>query len=170
VLPAGTTITVTELQALTHGDRLTPIPRQPPRASPETAPPTPTLTELATDCERRFIEARTARDAEAMAEAILTLETAIREWAADTEEDDGTDQARAILRTLIVRLSQSAAPGLTDPTHLWKPLIPPLLALREDLRTRHDYKTADALRNALTAAGIHLQDSTEGVEWSLSNS
>ena len=42
-----------------------------------------------------------------------------------------------------------------------------VLRVRERLRARRDYETADAVRNALAAAGVELQDTAAGADWSL---
>jgi len=66
--------------------------------------------------------------------AVLDLEASVNAWSNDTEEDDGAEQARAVLRTLVLRLGQ----------------------------------TADAVRDALAAAGVDLRDTADGVDWSVS--
>ncbi|GLZ01596.1 hypothetical protein [Actinoplanes sp. NBRC 103695] len=168
VLASGTELTLTELRALAHGvpiDRVLPPPR--PTGQAEAPAPSATITETAADCERRFDEALAGRNAEAMATAILDLEESVRAWATDTEEDDGMDQARAVLRTLIVRLSQAATPGLTDPAERWKPLIKPLLGVRDQLRDRRDWAAADAIRDALAAAGVDVRDEPGATSYSV---
>ncbi len=46
-------------------------------------------------------------------------------------------------------------------------LIEGLLAQREAARAAKDFGTADAVRDALTAAGIQLEDGADGTHWSL---
>jgi cysteinyl-tRNA synthetase len=112
----------------------------------------------------------TARDASGMVEAILDLETAIRDWSADTEEDQGTDQARDVLRSLIVRLGEAATQGLRDPREPLIPLVEPLVALREQFRAQRAYPAADTIRSALSAGGVRLDDTERGTRWSLQRS
>ena len=50
------------------------------------------------------------RDADAMVGVILELETAIGQWEADMDEDQGTEQARALLRSLVGR-ARAGGPG-----------------------------------------------------------
>ncbi|MET0493758.1 MAG: hypothetical protein ABW000_11585 [Actinoplanes sp.] len=166
VLPAGVTVSLTELRALAHQGT---IARAIPRQARETAVVAPsfTVSEVAAECERRFDAGLAGRDAAAMTRAVLDLESTVHEWRGDTEEDDGAEQARAVLRTLILRLGQAAAGGLVDPAELFRPLVQPLLGIRERLRARRDYVSADEVRDALSAAGVELQDTATGADWSL---
>ena len=81
-----------------------------------------------TNAEREFAAAAGDRDAAAMAGVILELETSIKQWEADTDEDQGTEQARALLRSLIGRLGQ-AQTGLADPRDRLQPAVEPPAAL-----------------------------------------
>ncbi|MEV0131765.1 hypothetical protein AB0H83_25300 [Dactylosporangium sp. NPDC050688] len=166
VLPAGLTLTLTELRGLAHGHSVTMVipTRTTPVSAADTAPAT--VTEVAADCEQRFNAAHARRDAPAMTQAVLDLEATIHDWSTDTEQDDGAEQARAVLRTLILRLGHAATTGVADPASQLQPLVQPLLELRDRLRANHDYPTADAVRDALTAAGIDLRDGPNGVRWS----
>ncbi|MFI1194515.1 hypothetical protein ACH4T9_14840 [Micromonospora sp. NPDC020750] len=165
VLTAGATLSLAELCALTRSDRLAAgrvdgVPGQPSRA----ARPAP-LPEVTLDCERRFEAARLAGAADDMVQAVLDLEETIGVWGADTDEDEGTTQARAVLRSLIVRLGHAAAVGLRDPHDRLRPLVEPLLALRERLRGEQAYQAADSIRAALTAAGLTIHDTRAGTQW-----
>jgi hypothetical protein len=166
VLPAGVTVSLGELRALAHHGT---IARAIPRQAQQTAAAVPSLTisEVAAGCERRFDDGLALRDAVAMAQAVLDLESTIHDWRGDTEEDDGAEQARAVLRTLILRLGQAAAGGLVDPADRFRPLVRPLLGVRERLRARRDYVSADGVRDALAAVGVELKDTGAGADWSL---
>jgi hypothetical protein len=166
-IPAGATLSLGELRALAHhGTIARAIPRQRP-AAPEAGSSALTVSEIAADCERRFGEALARRDAGTMAQTVLELEAAVHAWSSDTEEDDGAEQARAVLRTLIVRLGQTATAGVRDPADMLRPLVRPLLHLRERLRAARDYAAADEVRDALAAVGVELRDKPEGADWSL---
>ena len=128
------------------------------------AQPVP-LPEVMAEAERRFGVAAGARDATAMVAVILALETAIEQWEADTDEDQGTEQARAVLRSLIGRLGRRAADGLTDPRDRLRPAVEPLIALRNTLRAEGNFAAADAIRHALTATGLDLSDTPEDTRW-----
>lgn len=45
------------------------------------------------------------------------------------------------------------------------PLVDTLLALRDQARQRQDFASSDRIRDALTAAGIVVEDSRDGVRW-----
>ncbi|MGH3200640.1 MAG: hypothetical protein ACRDOA_20695 [Streptosporangiaceae bacterium] len=123
------------------------------------------LPEVMAEAERGFGAAAGDRDAYAMVRVILELETAIRRWDADTDEDQGTEQARALLRSLIGRLGRAAQDGLTRPWDRLRPAVEPLVALRDTLRREGSYAAADAIRQALTAAGLDVRDTPEGTVW-----
>jgi len=123
------------------------------------------LPEIMAAAERGFEAAAGARDADAMVGVILELETAIVQWEADTDEDQGTEQARALLRRLIGRLGRAAQDGLTDPRDRLRPAVEPLLALRTALRGAGHFAAADAIREALAAAGLDVSDTPEGTRW-----
>jgi hypothetical protein len=123
------------------------------------------LPEIMAAAEQRFEAAAGARDADAMVGVILELETAITEWEADTDEDQGTKQARALLRSLIGRLGRAARGGLADPTDRLRPTVEPLLALRTALRGEGNFAAADVIREALAATGLDVSDTPEGTRW-----
>jgi hypothetical protein len=186
VLPAGTRLSVAELRDLVHGDPARGI-RRPPDGtagpadggavdgapgtgggagaaggSEEAARPLP---EIMAAAERRFDTAAGQRDADAMVGVILGLETAITQWEADMDEDQGTEQARALLRGLIGRLGRAAQDGLADPRDRLAPAVEPLLALRATLRGAGDFAAADAIRDALAGAGLDISDTPAGTRW-----
>ena len=65
---------------------------------------------------------------------ILDLEYAVHAWMADTDEDQGTEQARAVLRGMIGRLDEVVTEGLRDPVDKLRPAVDPLVELRSALR------------------------------------
>jgi len=123
------------------------------------------LPEVMAAAERGFGAAAGARDADAMVGVILELETAITQWEADTDEDQGTEQARALLRSLIGRLGRAARDGLADPRDRLRPAVEPLIALRTALRGEGNFAAADAIREALVTAGLDVSDTPDGTRW-----
>ncbi len=123
------------------------------------------LPDLTRAAAAQFEAAASDRDGQAMVAAILDLESAIEAWASDTDENDNSDRARAVLRGLVVRLGKSAAGGLVDPADRLRPAIAPLIKLRATLRKDGAYQAADDIRTALQAAGIELRDSPDGTTW-----
>jgi hypothetical protein len=124
------------------------------------------LADLTHRAQTRFEEALGERDAASMITVILDLEDSIHSWTADTEEDQGSSQARAVLRGLITRLGDVLAEGLADPADRFGPAVDPLLALRSALRAEGRYQDADVIRDALTGAGIKISDDPTGTRWS----
>jgi hypothetical protein len=176
ILPAGMSLSVADLRGLVLGAKpadqgggtpSVPVPSGP--VPPGPVPPGPVLLvplpEVMAEAERGFEVAASARDAGPMVAVILALETAIKRWEADTDEDQGTEQARALLRSLIGRLGRTAQDWLTDPRDRLRPAVEPLIALRNTLRAQGNFAAADAIRHALTAAGLDLSDTPGGTRW-----
>jgi hypothetical protein len=181
VLPAGTRLSVAELGDLVQGIRRAAGggrgPADDEDAPAGAGPAEPgggdhagdgellPLPEIMAAAERRFEAAASGRDADAMVGVILELETAIGQWEADMDEDQGTEQARAQLRSLIGRLGRAAQDGLADPRDRLRPAVEPLLELRATLRCAGNFAAADAIRDALTGAGFDVSDTPEGTRW-----
>lgn len=165
VLPAGSELTLGELRGLVAGTARAALRSGPAcRSAPD--PAARSLLEITRECERRFATAQEERDGHGMAAAVLDLEAAIRDWAADTEEDEGVDLARDVLRGLIARFGEVAGTGLRDPDEALRPLVDPLVKLRDWLRQQRNYPLADALRAVLTDAGVEVRDGERGTTWS----
>ncbi len=178
VLPAGTRLSVAELRDLVRGFRRAAGggdglegtgPAEPAdrgnAAAGDGEPSNLPLPEIMAAAERRFEAVAGSRDADAMVGVILELETAIAQWEADMDEDQGTEQARALLRSLVGRLGRAARDGLTDPRDRLRPAVEPLLELRATLRGAGNFAAADAIRGALAAAGLDVSDTPEGTRW-----
>jgi hypothetical protein len=155
-------------------DRPTPAATAPTRSAGPTGSPAPegdgadSLEVATTVCERRFDEALAAGDARAAVAAVLGLDAAIAEWSADTLQSDQVDRARAALRSMIVRLGEAATVGLRDPREVLGPVVEAALDARRAAREQRAFAVADALRDGLTAAGVEVRDTADGVEWHLS--
>ncbi|WP_433332862.1 hypothetical protein [Spirillospora sp. CA-294931] len=152
-LPAGEVLTMTRLRALLRGESAPPPRRTERRPAPE--PEGETLKEIVEESGRRF---EAAAEPAAKAEAILRIEAAVAEWAADTEEDEGTEWARTVMRGLIVRLADGGAAPLDA-------AVPDLVAIRAELRSAGHYELADRVRDALARHGIELRDTPAGTRW-----
>ena len=177
ILPSGMTLSVADLRALSRGagngrgaaGRGGAAAAGDASAEAEEAGgagPLP-LPEVMADAQLGFGIAAADRDAAAMVAVIIGLENAIRQWAADTDEDQGTEQAHALLCSLIGRLGGAAQSGLADPRDRLRPAVEPLLQLRSALRGQGNFAAADAIRNALAAAGLDISDTPGGTAWQL---
>ena len=178
VLPAGAVITLGGLRGLVTGQARTgpagtgfasavTLCQDPAAASPRqpVLPAARPLPEVTSDARRRFDAADRAGDAPAMVAAILDLEDAVHAWSADTEEDQGTPQARAVLRGLITRLGKAAEQGAGLPGDSLRVLVQRLIELRAAMRREGRYPAADAIRDALADAGLEVRDSPDGTGW-----
>jgi cysteinyl-tRNA synthetase len=96
--------------------------------------------------------------------AALALEAAVAEALGDTSTPSA-EVARARLQTMLVRLGEAATAGPLDQREVLAPLVEAVLAARQRARAAGQWAVADALRDALTAAGIELRDTPTGTEW-----
>lgn len=172
VLPSGATLTLPELREMVATGNAGPGSASPPgcsgaeRSAPRAGERADgELPELTIAAEKTFEAAARQRDGARMVAAILDLESAIEAWASDTDENDNSDRARAVLRGLVVRLGKKADAGLADPADRLRPIVEPLLKLRESLRRDGSYAAADEIRNALRSGGIELRDTPDGTQW-----
>ena len=118
----------------------------------------------------RFDAALTSRDVDGCVAAILDLEQALLDWSADTLTSDEGDHARAQLRTMVIRLGELATVGARDPREAVGAFVEALLELRRRARDARDFTTSDWVRDRLTEAGVEVRDTTDGVEWHITNS
>jgi hypothetical protein len=181
VLPAGTKTTLDDLRSLVRsgapaaGSAAARQSTGDDGAGQQTEPasdqirPAMALNEVTVDAEGRFAAATRDRDSATMVSAILDLEAAIEAWSTDTDENDDSDRARAVLRGLVARLGRTAEQGLVNPSDRLRPAVEPLIALREALRKDNAYAAADVIRNALAAAGIELKDTPDGPRWDVTS-
>jgi cyanophycinase-like exopeptidase len=126
--------------------------------------PLPDIVERA---ERQFEAALAEGDGKALIMIILDLEYAVHEWAADTDEDQGTEQARTVLRGMIGRLEEVITDGLRDHRDELRPAVEPLLELRSALRAQGRFDDADAIRAAVAAISVQITDGSDGTHWTV---
>jgi hypothetical protein len=116
---------------------------------------------------RDFDAALERRDIAGCVTAVLTLERTIAAWTADTLQSDDLDEARRVLRVLVVRLGEVAERGGRDPREVVRPYVELLLDLRAAARDTHDFATSDRVRDRLESMGIEVRDAPEGTQWSI---
>ncbi len=167
VFPSGATVALDELRAIAAGGG--PSPGTPSAQSPAAEAPgvTPSLRAEADRLEQVFDTGLRARDVSAAVTAVLELEQAIVDWSADTEEEDGTEGPRALLRRMVTRLAELAMVGARDPREVVAPFVDALIELRDHAREQGSWTLADTLRDRLTAAGIEVRDTPDGAVWLL---
>lgn len=116
--------------------------------------------------EADFASAIDSADASRAVRAALDLESAIRNWSADTLQSDAMDRAHAALRSMIVRLGDVAVRGLADPREVLAPVMDVLIEVRTAVRADKRYDLSDLIRDRLGAASIEVRDTPEGPVWS----
>jgi cysteinyl-tRNA synthetase len=106
--------------------------------------------------------------------ALAVVHQAVRSGNAALAEGDRQTAGWALLdvrRMLTVLgldpLSQWPSSSSGDVTEIIDALVRLALAARADARTRKDFAAADAVRDQLDAAGIHVEDTAEGPRWRL---
>ncbi len=167
VFASGTTVAIEELRTIAAGGGPTRSSPNAPHVIAEPTPPPPSLRAEAEALQDVFDTGLRSRDVNAAVTAVLELEQAIVDWSADTEEMDGTEGPRAMLRRMVTRLAELAVVGARDPREAVTPLVDTLLELRAQAREQGSWALADTLRDRLTAAGIEVRDTPQGAHWLL---
>ena len=108
------------------------------------------------------------RDVDGCVAAVLGLEEAIAAWQADTLQSDDADEARRVLRALVVRLGELAEQGAADPADAVGAVRRGVAGSADGARENKDFATSDLVRDRLVAAGVEVRDTAEGTSWSLS--
>lgn len=154
VFPSGSVLDLAAL-ADTAGETATIAP--PPAAADaesEAAEAALSLGAIADALDTKFGAALADQDVATCVAAVLDLESAIDDWAADTNISPDHEHARSLLRGMVVRLGE-----LATAAHEAVPaLVDSVRAVRDQARQARDFATADALRDALTGAGFAVQD------------
>ena len=172
---AGESLGLDELSAMLRGESVATV--APVAASPaadsgvprDAAEPGPALS-LRAEADRAradFERALASRDVDGCVAAVLGLEEALAAWQADTLQSDDADEARRVLRALVVRLGELAEQGAGDPAERVAPFVEALLAVRAAARESRDFATSDLVRDRLVAAAVEVRDTADGTEWSL---
>jgi cyanophycinase-like exopeptidase len=170
VFGAGTTVGLDEIaatgagRASAHGVAV-PVSAAPPAMDQQHRSP---LLADAARFEAAFDAALEARDVPGMVSAVLELDRAIEAWSADTLQSDEPDRARAVLRSMIVRLGDVAVMGAREPRDVVAPYVDLLLAVRARARDARDFALSDTIRDGLAAAGVEVRDTPDGAAWLLS--
>jgi hypothetical protein len=125
---------------------------------------------LGADIDRldaEFSAALERRDADAAVAATLALDEAMVAWSTDSLQSDEMDRARALLRSMVVRLGEATRRGLVDPREIIAPFVDVAVAVRAEVRAAKRYDLSDQIRDGLAAAGVEVRDTPAGQEWGL---
>jgi hypothetical protein len=173
---AGESLGLDELSALLRGERAAGGSGAPAGVPEKSAEPVvtdePAALSLRAEADRArtaFEAALAARDADGCVAAVLGLEQAIADWQSDTLQSDDADEARRVLRALVVRLGELAERGAADPAVGVAPFVEALIDVRRVARDNKDFGTSDLVRDRLVAAGVEVHDTPDGTEWTLTS-
>lgn len=167
---AGQTVAFADLAGLLRGDEPTDTTTAPPAVVQEAEEAAPAATSLRAEAEAArtaFDAAMGRRDVQGCVTAVLDLEGAIAAWSADTLQSDDVNEARRVLRALVVRLGEVAVNGARDPREQLAPYVDLLLDLRSSARDARDFAASDLVRDRLSALGVEVRDTPDGASWDL---
>jgi hypothetical protein len=167
---AGQTVAFADLAGLLRGDEPTDTTTAPPAVVQEAEEAAPAATSLRAEAEAArtaFDTAMARRDVQGCVTAVLDLEGAIAAWSADTLQSDDVNEARRVLRALVVRLGEVAVNGARDPREQLAPYVDLLLDLRSSARDARDFAASDLVRDRLSALGVEVRDTPDGASWDL---
>ena len=171
VIPSGSVLAIDDLRPDGGGSR------QPSVAAAAAAASTPSVTAVrtplldeATRLDAVFTHALAAHDAPAAVTAVLQLEEVIQQWSGDNAATDEPDRARALFRSMLVRLGEVAVTGARDPREVIGPFVDIVMARRAAARVAKEWAVSDELRDALAAAGVEVRDAPTGATWHLQGS
>jgi cyanophycinase-like exopeptidase len=170
---AGESLALDELSALLRGEQAgatSGAAASPPASAAVDGEASPALS-LRAEADRAraaFDDALSRRDVDGCVAAVLGLEQAVAAWQADTLQSEDADEARRVLRALVVRLGELAEQGAADPAARVAPFVEALLAVRAAARDGKDFATSDLVRDRLVEAGVEVQDTPDGTTWTLS--
>jgi cysteinyl-tRNA synthetase len=160
-----------EVSAMLRGEQVrsaaAPVAAAPVAVAPADEAPALSLRAEADRARTAFEEALAGRDVDGCVAAVLGLEEALAAWQADTLQSDDADEARRVLRALVVRLGELAEEGAADPAAKVAPFVEALLAVRAAARQNKDFATSDLVRDRLVEAGVEVRDSPDGTSWTL---
>jgi peptidase E len=106
-------------------------------------------------------------DPAAAVTAVLELDGLIWKAKQDLENEEFIAQAREIFRELIVLAGVRLSAGPSGLKSTFSTLVEELISLRESFRRNGQWKDADAVRDCLARAGVVLQDTPGGTQWSI---
>lgn len=154
-----------------RGGAAHPVAPSPPAAAaapePAKAPPGDPFAAGVGEREERFDAAVSAADVDAAQAALLDLDAYLWEWSRETFATDAMDRARALMRSMLVRLADQARLGARDPRALVAPFVEAILDQRRAARAERRFADADALRDSLLCLGVEIKDTPGGTDWEL---
>lgn len=119
------------------------------------------------DLKEDFQQAIAADDLSRSANGLLELDRILWQAEGNREDPELVAQARDLFREQLAELGTRTALSRSALTQVIGPLIDSILPVREQLRKEGRFEAGDALRDALSAAGIIIEDTDSGYRWQL---
>ena len=117
--------------------------------------------------KEQFQQGMAAADARQAANALLELDRLLWQAQVELQNPEIIAQARDLFREQLAELGTSR--GLTRAVvhQVLDPIIDNMLTTREQFRSSRRFEAGDALREALSKAGILVEDTADGYRWRL---
>lgn len=115
--------------------------------------------------QKHFQNALEVKDIDGSISATLELLSEIDQWQNETFQSNEMEQARAALRTMIVRIGEFASKGVNEPEDIFGPFVDLALSLRLRAREQKRWEESDLIRDELTHLGVEVRDIPGGSEW-----
>jgi len=121
------------------------------------------------ELRENFQSGMTADDLRQSTCALLGLDSLIWQAEGNKENPEFIAQARDLFREQLAELGTRAMLARAGWARIVEPLVDSLLSSRQLLRQKESFEAGDALRDALTRAGIIVEDTEDGYRWYLSH-
>ncbi len=117
-----------------------------------------------------FQKTMTADDLRLATSALLDLDSLVWQAEGNKENPEFIAQARDLFREQMAELGTRAVLARSAWARIVEPLVDSILSSRQLLREKESFEAGDALREALTRAGITVEDTEDGYRWHHSQS
>jgi cysteinyl-tRNA synthetase len=115
--------------------------------------------------EGEFERALSAHEPQVATRVLLDVDYAVWQASQDLAGRETISQAREVLRDMIVMVGTRLNELPPSAEACLAPVVQRLLALRAQCKARKQWEQADAIRGALQAAGVTVEDTPDGPRW-----
>ena len=121
------------------------------------------------DLKEDFQQAIATDDLRQSANGLLELDRILWQAEGNRENPELISQARDLFREQLAELGTRTALTRSALAKAIGPIVDSLLATRQQLRHAQQFESGDALRDALSRAGIMVEDTDSGYRWQLAD-
>lgn len=121
------------------------------------------------DIKDDFQQAITSDDLRRSANGLLKLDRILWQAEGNKENPELIAQARDLFREQLAELGTKTALTRSALEEMIGPVVDSILATRQRLRQARQFEAGDVLRDALTSAGIAVEDTNSGHRWQLAD-